>query len=62
MDRDQRSDEKNGVVCLVIMFTPRVFKMLEFGSTLYFLLVTAKNLSQFGQYIVLAENDAVNRL
>ena len=23
-DRSQRVDEKNGVVCLVIMFTPRV--------------------------------------
>ena len=24
MDRAQRVDEKNGIICLVIMFTPRV--------------------------------------
>ena len=53
MYRAQRVDEKNGIICLVIMFTPRVmvFKMSEITNFLYFLLITAKNLSQFGQYI-----------
>ena len=53
MDRAQKVDEKNGVICLIIMFTPRVitFKMSEIANFLYFLLITAKYLSQFGQYI-----------
>ena len=45
MDRAQREDEKNGVICLVIMFTPRVMviKMSKMANFLYFLLMTAKN-------------------
>ena len=44
-DRALRVDEKNGVICLVIMFTSRVmaFKMLEITNFIYFLLITAKN-------------------
>ena len=52
-DTAQRVDEKNGVICLVIMFTPKsmVIKMLKLAHNLYFLLLTAKNQSQFGQNI-----------
>ena len=41
MDRVQRVDEKNGVICLV-MFTPEVIviKMSKMGHFLYFLLIT----------------------
>ena len=41
MDRVQRVDEKNGVICLV-MFTPEVIviKMSKMGYFLYFLLIT----------------------
>ena len=48
MDRVQRVDEKIVLIYLVIMFTPRVkiFKVPEI-----ILLITARNLSQFEQYI-----------
>ena len=41
MDRAQRVDEKNGVICLV-MFTPGVIviKMSKMAHFLYFLLIT----------------------
>ena len=44
-DRAQRADEKNGVICLVITFTPRVMviRMLKMANFLYFLLMMAKN-------------------
>ena len=44
MDEAQRVDEKNGVICLVVMFTPRVMviKMSKITHFLYFLLITAK--------------------
>ena len=44
MDEAQRKDEKNGVICLVVMFTPRVMviKMSKITHFLYFLLITAK--------------------
>ena len=44
-DRTQRVDDKNGVICLAIMFTFRVivFKMSEMANFIYFLLITAKN-------------------
>ena len=46
----QRVDEKNVVICLVIIFTPRVMdiKMSKMAHFFYFLLTTAKNQSQFG--------------
>ena len=49
--RAQRVDEKNGVMCLVVVFTPGVMviamsKMAHFLS--FLLLMTAKNQSQFG--------------
>ena len=53
MDRAQKVDEKNGVICLVIMFTPRVMviKMSKMAHFLYFLLMSDTNQSQFGQNI-----------
>ena len=52
MDRaqSQTADEKNGVIYLVIMFTPQVMaiKMSKMAGFLYFLLIPAKNPSQFG--------------
>ena len=44
MDRAQTVDEKNGIICLVIMFTLRVMviKMSKMAHFLYFLLITAK--------------------
>ena len=52
-DRPQRVVDENGIICLVIMFTPRimVIKMLEMAHFLYILLMTAKNQSQFEQHI-----------
>ena len=53
MYRTQRVDEKNGVICLVIMFTPNVIiiKMSKMALFLHFLLMAAKNQSQFVQTI-----------
>ena len=44
-DRVQRVDEKNVIICLVIMFTygVMVIKMSKMGHFLYFLLMIAKN-------------------
>ena len=49
MDRSQRIEEKNGVICLVIVFTLRfmVINMSQIAHFLYFLLMTTKNQSQF---------------
>ena len=51
-DRAQRVEEKNGVICLV-MITPRftVIKMSKMARFMYFLLDTAKDQFQFGQDI-----------
>ena len=52
-DRAQGLDEKIRVICLVIIFTSRVIviKMLKMAHFLYFLLMTEKNPSEFGQDI-----------
>ena len=44
MDRTQRVDDKNGVICLVIMFIPRIMdiKMSRMAHFLHFLLMTPK--------------------
>ena len=44
MSRTQRVDEKNGVICLVIMFlhSIMVIKMSQMANFLYLLLVTNK--------------------
>ena len=49
-DGDQKVDEKNGVICVVIMFTAEVviIKVLKMAPFSYFLLMTAKLQSQFG--------------
>ena len=53
MDRAQRVDEKNEVIYLVIVFTlgVMVIKMSKMVHFLYFLLMPAKNQSQFGENI-----------
>ena len=49
-DRAGTAEEKNGVIFLVIMFTPRimVIKKFKMAPFLYFLLTTAKKVS-FGK-------------
>ena len=65
MDSAQRVDEKNGAICLVIIFTPgvMVIKMSKMAHFLYFQQTTGKNQSQFGQntciwkiFVALSEN------
>ena len=53
-DRAQKVHGKNGAICLVIMFVPRVMviKMSKMAHFLYFLLMLAKNQLQFGQTIM----------
>ena len=43
-DKAQRVNKKNGVICLHIIFTPRVMviKMSKMGHFLYFLVMTTK--------------------
>ena len=53
MDRAQRLDEKDGVICLIFIFTFGVTvnampKMVHF---LHFMLMTARHQSQFGQNV-----------
>ena len=45
MDRAQRADEKNGVICLVIVVISRVMiiRMSIMAVFLHFLLMTSKN-------------------
>ena len=45
INRAQRVDENNGVMCVFIMLTPKVtvIKMSEIAHFLYFLLMTPKN-------------------
>ena len=52
---------KNGVIYLVIMFTPGVLviKMLKVAHFFYFLLMPAKNQSQFGQNIYVHLKDII---
>ena len=51
-DRAQTVNEKNGVICLVTMFTPRVtvIKMSR-GSFLHFLLMPAKLVRVRAKYL-----------
>ena len=60
-DRAQIVDGKNGFVCPVITFTPRVMviKMSKMAHFLYFLLMPAKNQSQFGQNIYVYLKDFI---
>ena len=61
MDRAQRVDEKNEVICLVIVFTlgVMVIKMSKMVHFLYFLLMPAKNQSQFGENIYVHLKDLI---
>ena len=51
--RLERVDEKNGVICLVIMFTSgdMVIEMSKMTQLLYFVLITARITSQFREII-----------
>ena len=51
MDRAERVDEKNGVICLVICSGVMVIKISKMTHFLHFLLMPAKNQSQFGENI-----------
>ena len=53
-DRAERVDEENGVICLIIIFAPRVMtiKMRKMAHFVYFLLMPAKIQSQVGQNIL----------
>ena len=52
-DRAQRVDGKNGVICLVIMFTPwdMVIKKSKMTHFLYFLPMPAKTQSVWTKYL-----------
>ena len=52
-DRAQRVDEKNGIICLVIMLASGVIVIImsKMAHFLYFLLMPANNQSQFGENI-----------
>ena len=60
-DRNKKANAKNEVICLVFMVTPRVIviKMWKIAHFLYFLLMTAKNQSQFGQNIQMHLKDLI---
>ena len=60
-DRAQRVDKNNGVICLVIMFAPRVMviKVSQMSHFLYFLLMPVKNQSQFGENIYVHLKDLI---
>ena len=53
MERAQRVDKKNKVICLVIMFPPRVMiiKMLRMADFLYYLLMIAKNFAVWTKHL-----------
>ena len=56
-DRAQRVDEKNGVICLVIMFAlgDMVMKMSKMAHFLYFLLIIAKSVAVWRKYLRASE-------
>ena len=51
IDRAERVDEKNGVICLFIMFIPKVvvMTMSNMAHLLYFLLLTEKRSHSYGK-------------
>ena len=61
MDRAQRVDGKNGVICLVIMFISQVtvIKMSKMTHFWYFLLMPRKNKSKSGQNIYMDLKDLI---
>ena len=60
-DRAQRVDEKNGIICLVIMLASgvMVIKMSKMAHFLYFLLMPANNQSRFGENIYVHLKDLI---
>ena len=60
-DTAQRVDEKNGIICLVIMLASgvMVIKMSKMAHFLYFLLMPANNQSQFGENICVQLKDLI---
>ena len=60
-DGAQRVDGENGVICLVIIFNPlvMVIKTSKIAHFLYFLLMPAKNQSQFEQNIYVHLKDLI---
>ena len=60
-NRAQTVNEKNGVIGLVTMFTPRVtvIKMSKIADIFYSLLMAPKNQSQFGQSISVHLKDLI---
>ena len=72
-DRAQRLAEKNGVICLVIMFTSRVLVIKNVKNGPFFMFSaddSKKSVTLWAKYLsvpersycVLSENDMVNRL
>ena len=43
MSRARKVDQKNGVICLVVMFAPRIMEIKMSKMTHSFLLMAAKN-------------------
>ena len=58
IDKAQRVD-KNGAVCLVIMLTPGAMVIKVSKKCFYFLIMLAKNQSQFGQNIYVHLKDII---
>ena len=60
-DRAQRLDEKNGIICLVIMLASGVIVIImsKMAHFLYFLLMPANNQSQFGENIYVHLKDLI---
>ena len=60
-DRAQRVDEKNGIICLVIMLASGVIVIImsKMAHFLYFLLMPANNQSQFGENIYVHLKDLI---
>ena len=60
-DRARRVDEKNGIICLVIMLASGVIVIImsKMAHFLYFLLMPANNQSQFGENIYVHLKDLI---
>ena len=61
MDRAQKVDDKNRVICLVTLFSPgvMVIKISEMAHSLYLLLMKTKSQSQFGEIICVHLKDII---
>ena len=61
-DRAQRRDEKNGVICLVIMFTSKVIVIKMSKMAYFYFLLMPKKKSQFGQVQIKDLTEFFNKL